>query len=143
MPWVSEDKIDPDTRGEGFVKAEPFVSAEVFFTANPEIQAANPLSDKDADGIADFLERIAGSDENNALSIFSLKIEKNTDGLRMLSWPAPNDTQNRVYIVEYTTSLTEPWVEIRRQQNITFYVDEDPTRNAEPMIFYRVKVLVN
>lgn len=72
-----------------------------------------------------------------------VSVEQNEVGSRTLSWPAveaTDDYWSRTYVVQYTTSLSEPWVDIVSLKNITTYVDDDPARNAAPVIFYRVTV---
>lgn len=65
---------------------------------------------------------------------------QNADGSRTLSWPAAQDGLSRTYTVEYTTSLTDSWKIVAAVINGTSYLDDDPLRNAEPVIFYRVTV---
>lgn len=66
---------------------------------------------------------------------------QNSDGSRSLSWPgATHDDLSRIYIIEYTAHLGSEWIEIARETNVTGYHDNDPGRNAAPVIFYRVSV---
>ena len=108
-----------------------------FTTTDPF--APGELKDSDHDGQSDAAERMAGTDVNDAESVF----KTNVDGSRTLSWPAPAGAYadyDREYTIEYTTSLTAGWQGLATVTNVTEFTD---ILNAdEPQIFYRVTVTV-
>lgn len=102
---------------------------------NVTFTATNSLDAAYAD--ATVLASMWGADEPR------VSWEQNANGTRSLSWPAPWDSLSRTYIVWYSTDVTVPldqWEQIAVLDNATSYIDDDPTRNSNPVGFYRVTV---
>jgi len=67
-----------------------------------------------------------------------VSVEQKPDGSRTLSWPEPDFSADRNFIVWYTTDLTSGWNELVQLGNTTSYTD---TEHAdEPVIYYKVTV---
>ncbi|MFA6174836.1 MAG: hypothetical protein WC701_14335, partial [Kiritimatiellales bacterium] len=70
------------------------------------VRAAAAADDSDGDGVSDDAERIAGTDPQNAASVFTPAVTR-TAGGTVLSWPY---AAGRTYTVLYTTNLMSPFV---------------------------------
>ncbi len=110
-----------------------------FRTVDPFSLTGLGAKDTDLDGVSDAAERMAGTSETDANSSF----KTNMDGTRTLSWPVPTGTYaafDRVYTIEYTTSLGSEWKFLTSVTNVTSFTD---TLNTdEQAVFYRVTVSV-
>ncbi|MEI7850761.1 MAG: NEW3 domain-containing protein [Kiritimatiellales bacterium] len=95
--------------------------------------------DNDGDGILDDQERIAGTDPQDAGSVFTPTIEKTATGI-FLSWPAPLDGAPRTYTIYFTTNLMngDSWNVLATVTSGTTYSDTE--HNSEPVIYYKVTV---
>jgi len=104
----------------------------LFIATNSADAGYSPLStDSDGDGMSDVGELMFGSDG-------VVSVEQNPDGSRTLSWPEPDFSADRNFIVWYTTDLTSGWNELVQLGNTTSYTD---TEHAdEPVIYYKVTV---
>lgn len=111
------------------------VPMNVSFVITPP-SAPSELADSDGDGIADKIERRAGTNPFDKNSTY----ETHIDGSRTITWTGPTENTNydRVYVIEYATSLEGTWVPLTTLTNETSFID---TINVdEPSIFYRVTV---
>lgn len=111
----------------------------VKFIASNSVESAYSAADSDNDGMSDRLEMLAGTDENDANSVFGLNVVQG-NGFRTLSWPAANDNLSHTYTIQYTTDLTSEWQTIYQADNCDSYTDTDEIRAALPVIYYRVTV---
>jgi len=92
-------------------------------------------ADRDGDGRTDVEEATFGSDG-------VVEVVQKSDGSRTLSWVDPGDSIDRNFVVQYTMDLTAGWTTIEPPLgNKTTFLDDDPIRNAAPVIYYRVGVL--
>ena len=112
---------------------------DVTFTAtNSQETVFVPLAaadDSDGDGMADDAERIAGSDPQNAGSVFTPKVTRSPEGA-VLSWEEPLDGLQRIYKVYWTVNLLDPWMYLDTVTTGTSYVDG---RNInETAVYYKV-----
>ncbi len=129
---------DPDTTEDLDLTKTPLDVEVTFEARDSDGVPYSALSDTDGDGMSDVEEWMAGTDENDADSLFGLNVSKNADGSRTLSWPEPNFSSPRNFIVWYTTDLTIGWTELAQLGNITTFTDT--VHADEPVIYYRVTV---
>ena len=112
---------------------------DVTFTAtnssSPVFLRASAADDSDGDGLTDTAERIAGTDPQDAASVFTPTIERISTGT-YLSWPAPLDGAQRTYTIYFTTSLMSSWTYLDSVTNGTAYLDS--VNKNEPVIYYKV-----
>ena len=104
------------------------------------IRAAAPADgsvDSDGDGIADDQERVAGTDPQNAGSVFTPAIGRELSGVS-LSWPAPLDGVQRNYTLYFSTNLMSLWEFLYTVTNGTTYLDT--MHSGVPVIYYKVTV---
>jgi hypothetical protein len=98
--------------------------------------ASELLLDSDGDGQSNYAEILAGTDERNADSTFSV----NMDGSRTITWtePTSGDRLNRTYTIWFTTNLMDGWQELIQVKNLTSYADTE--HNDAPAIYYKVTI---
>jgi hypothetical protein len=95
--------------------------------------------DSDGDGVSDDQERIAGTDPQNADSVFTPTIGRDSSGTYLL-WPAPLDGVQRNYTLYFTTNLMSLWEYLYTVTNGTTYLD---TKHGNvPAIYYKITVPV-
>ncbi len=99
------------------------------------------FADNDGDGVSNGDEWMAGTDENDAKSIFELDVVQNPDGSRSLFWPEAIDGLPHTYAVWFTTDLTAGWGDEPLESSLkdeTTYIDNEHA--DEPVIYYKVMV---
>jgi hypothetical protein len=109
---------------------------EVFVRAAASALADGRI-DSDGDGISDDQERIAGTDPQNADSVFTPTIERGSAGT-FLSWPAPLDGVQRNCTIYFTTNLMSLWEFLYTVTNGTTYLDTE--HRSVPAIYYKITV---
>jgi hypothetical protein len=94
--------------------------------------------DSDGDGILDDQERIAGTDPQNAGSVFTPAIERTDTGVS-LSWPPPQDGVQRTYIIYFTTNLMSAagWNYLATVTSGTTY---STAHSNASLIYYKITV---
>jgi hypothetical protein len=112
-------------------------SAEAVFVRSVASALADGSIDSDGDGISDDLERIAGTDPQNADSVFTPTIGRDSSGT-LLSWPAPLDGVQRNYTLYFTTNLMSLWEFLYTVTNGTTYLDT--VHSNVPAIYYKITV---
>ncbi len=115
-------------------------SLAVTFTVTNSQEAVFVAADKldsDGDGLTDDQERIAGTDLQDAGSVFTPTVEHSPAG-PVLSWEEPLDGLQRIYKVYWTINLMSSWEYLDTVTNGTIYLDE--ANINEPVIYYRVTV---
>ncbi len=123
---------DPDALPANYVRKKPYSvtkSANVNFTAtNSAVGTYPPVTQAMAAAMWGAEDPVVSS-------------QQNANGSHTLWWPAATtDIWSRTYVVWCTTSLSGTWHDIATLKNSTTYVDDDPVRNTEPVIFYKVTV---
>ena len=93
--------------------------------------------DSDGDGVPDDLERIAGTDPQNADSVFTPTISRDSSGT-LLSWPAPLDGVQRNYTLYFTTNLMSLWEYLYTVTNGVTYLDT--VHSNVPAIYYKITI---
>ncbi len=91
--------------------------------------------DSDGDGLTDDAERIAGTDPQNAESVFTPEVRQTASG-PLLSWETPLDGLQRTYNVYWTTNLISGWDHLAAVTVGTTYLDE--AHSHVPVIYYKV-----
>ena len=112
---------------------------DVIFTvtnSQPTAFAAALMYDSDGDGVADDDERIAGTDPQDAASVFTPDITRNENGV-LLSWEEPLDGLQRIYTIYWTVDLTSGWGYLATVTDGTAY-QVDEAHSKEPVIYYKV-----
>ncbi|MEI8207208.1 MAG: hypothetical protein WCG03_10055, partial [Kiritimatiellales bacterium] len=100
-------------------------SAESGFVREAPSVLADGSIDSDGDGISDDQERIAGTDPQNADSVFTPTIGRGSSGA-FLSWPAPLDGIQRIYTIYSKTNLMMSfWEYLDTVTNGTTYLDAE------------------
>lgn len=94
------------------------------------------MDDSDGDGVADDDERTAGTDPQDAASIFTPDLERNDNGV-FLSWEDPLDGLQRTYTIYWTTDLMSGWDYLATVTNGTAY-PVDAAHSKEPVVYYKV-----
>lgn len=89
--------------------------------------------DSDGDGLTDDAERIAGSDPQDAGSVFAV----DTVSGRVLSWPF---AEGRIYTVWYTLNLMDDFERLEEASNLTTNSFTDTAHPDAPVIYYKVTV---
>lgn len=98
--------------------------------------------DSDGDGVSDEAEAIAGTDPNDPTSYLRVT-DTAFDGLSpVIQWTA---VEGKTYDVEYSSDL-QTWIMINEApvsavDGMATFTDMDPTRNVEPMGYYRAVVI--
>ena len=112
-------------------------SQETVFVRAASSALADGSIDSDGDGVSDDLERIAGTDPQNADSVFTPTIGRDSSGT-FLSWPAPLDGVQRNYTLYFTTNLMSLWEYLYTVTNGVTYLD---TKHSNvPAIYYKITV---
>lgn len=110
----------------------------IFAATNSQETVFVPLAaanDSDGDGVADDAERIAGSDPQDADSLFTPAVTRSPAG-PVLSWNEPLDGVQRIYKIYWTDDLTGSWAYLDTVTNGTSYLDI--ANSNEPVIYYKV-----
>ncbi|MEM7386963.1 MAG: LamG-like jellyroll fold domain-containing protein, partial [Verrucomicrobiota bacterium] len=115
---------------------------------NPGTALAEPViegvpggdGDSDGDGASDRDEALAGTNPNNASSIFRvIAISPSTEGTT-ITWQSVED---KSYEIEYSTTLNGDWVNVGTQASMgteTNFTDTDAGRLASREGYYRISV---
>jgi hypothetical protein len=112
-------------------------SQEPIFVHAAASALADGNIDSDGDGISDEQERIAGTDPQNADSVFAPTIGRDPSGA-FLSWPSPLDGVQRNYTIYFSTNLMSLWEFLCTVTNGTTYLDA--THSSAPVIYYKITV---
>ncbi|MEI7850307.1 MAG: hypothetical protein WCH86_00575 [Kiritimatiellales bacterium] len=112
-------------------------SQETVFVRAAASELADGSIDSDGDGVSDDLERIAGTDPQNADSVFTPTIGRDSSGT-YLSWPAPLDGVQRNYTLYFTTNLMSLWEYLYTVTNGVTYLDA--VHSNVPAIYYKITV---
>jgi hypothetical protein len=112
-------------------------SQEAVFVRAAASVLADGSIDSDGDGVSDDQERIAGTDPQNADSVFTPTISRNSSGV-YLSWPAPLDGLQRNCTIYFTTNLMSLWEYLYTVTNGVTYLDT--MHSNVPVIYYKITV---
>jgi len=108
------------------------IPVDVEFVATNSIETSfADMPDSDDDGRSDVEEVLFGSDG-------VVRVVQYPDNSRTISWPNPDDSINRNFIIWFTTNLTSGWEKLKELGNATTYTDYDHANEA--VIYYKVTV---